>query len=201
MECVFRDGGGRRWALCLRLLDQGRELIADCDMRSLPYCPQRREDGGTPALMEGCSCGGGHGSVRAALLCEARSAAERIIAGEDVPFPPLTPRLRMSLWPKLRAMVLERDGGRCSCCGADLSPRPGWLVEVHHVVPRRLGGSEDPRNLKTLCSDCHRPRTELLMRSIAPSGAEERTEAELRRKFRGGRDILASLIADGPDQG
>ncbi len=197
MDCVFRDGGGRRWSLCLRLSDQGLEGLSDCDLEAMALCPHRSTRGGPPSPRPPCGCDDGHGSFRAALLCSALADAERIIAGEDIPFPPLTPRLRHSLWPKLRAMVLERDGGRCSCCGADLSPRPGWLVEVHHVLPRSMGGGDDPRNLKTLCSDCHRPRTEILMRSMAPRGAEERAEAELRRKFRRGRGMLAALIDEG----
>lgn len=42
-----------------------------------------------------------------------------------------------------------RDGGRCTMCGAE------WPLEVHHVLPRHLGGADSPRNLRTLCRRCH----------------------------------------------
>lgn len=47
----------------------------------------------------------------------------------------------------------------CQCCGLDndlaqaLYGRP---LEIHHIQPRREGGSDDPSNLTTLCSPCHR---------------------------------------------
>lgn len=64
----------------------------------------------------------------------------------------------------LRAAVLERDGYQCKGCGwspdrmiytgADaLADIRG--LEVDHVYPRALGGSNDLSNLQTLCSDCN----------------------------------------------
>lgn len=52
------------------------------------------------------------------------------------------------LWKVVRQMVLERDGRRCQACG-------GWGGQVHHIVARRRGGSDDPSNLMTLCGPCH----------------------------------------------
>jgi 5-methylcytosine-specific restriction endonuclease McrA len=53
--------------------------------------------------------------------------------------------------PSIRRMVLARDGHRCR--------RPGCnhtrFLEVHHLVPRALGGSNQLANLITLCSACH----------------------------------------------
>lgn len=46
------------------------------------------------------------------------------------------------------ARVRRRDGGKCRCCG-----RPG--TEVHHVVFRSMGGSDDPSNLVLLCARDH----------------------------------------------
>ncbi len=51
-------------------------------------------------------------------------------------------------WPKVRAAVLARDGGRCTRCGAP-------AAEVHHLTPRAEGGTDDPANLTSLCGDCH----------------------------------------------
>jgi hypothetical protein len=40
---------------------------------------------------------------------------------------------------------------RCFICGED-NPH---VLEEHHIVPRRHGGSDDPENLVTLCANCH----------------------------------------------
>lgn len=39
----------------------------------------------------------------------------------------------------------------CFICG-EANPQ---LIEEHHIVPRRYGGSDDPENLVALCSSCH----------------------------------------------
>lgn len=52
-------------------------------------------------------------------------------------------------WRKARAAVLERDGHRCRACGQKHG------LDVHHVVMRSLGGSDDVTNLIALCRDCH----------------------------------------------
>lgn len=46
--------------------------------------------------------------------------------------------------------MLERDGYECQNCGRDTSD-----LEVHHIVPLEKGGSNNIRNLATLCQDCH----------------------------------------------
>lgn len=39
----------------------------------------------------------------------------------------------------------------CALCGcADVA-----RLEHHHVTPRSLGGTDDERNLLTVCADCH----------------------------------------------
>jgi 5-methylcytosine-specific restriction enzyme A len=59
--------------------------------------------------------------------------------------------------PVVLLLVKTRSGGRCERCA--------WSVpvdaEVHHRVPRGMGGSKDPRinlpsNLVNLCAACHR---------------------------------------------
>jgi 5-methylcytosine-specific restriction protein A len=49
-------------------------------------------------------------------------------------------------WRRLRENILARDGYRCQLCGAPA---------VDHVVRVIDGGSDDPGNLRSLCSDCH----------------------------------------------
>jgi hypothetical protein len=53
--------------------------------------------------------------------------------------------------PSVRAAVLARDRHRCAAPGC----RSTHFLEVHHVTPRGLGGSNRAENLITLCSRCH----------------------------------------------
>ena len=54
--------------------------------------------------------------------------------------------------PRTRREVLARDRHTCRAPGC----RHDRFLEVHHVAPRRNGGTNDPANLVTLCSACHR---------------------------------------------
>ncbi|MFB9757875.1 RNA-guided endonuclease IscB [Ectobacillus funiculus] len=51
-----------------------------------------------------------------------------------------------------KAYVLTRDGYRCqSCKGKSKNKR----LEVHHIIFRSVGGSDEESNLITLCKTCH----------------------------------------------
>lgn len=50
----------------------------------------------------------------------------------------------------LKDLVKKRDNYKCVICNHDQN------LEVHHKIPRRLGGLNDADNLVTLCSACHR---------------------------------------------
>jgi 5-methylcytosine-specific restriction protein A len=52
-------------------------------------------------------------------------------------------------WHRTRAAVLARAGGVCEEC------RAAPATDVHHIVARHLGGSDDPGNLRALCGACH----------------------------------------------
>ena len=60
-------------------------------------------------------------------------------------------RNRATIPPARRRGVLARDGHRCQTKGCNAKR----FLEVHHVVPRIRGGSNDEANLITLCSSCH----------------------------------------------
>jgi hypothetical protein len=53
-------------------------------------------------------------------------------------------------WPVARKQALTRDSYRCVECG-ETEP-----LEVHHIVPVRMGGVHDVAFLVTLCRPCHR---------------------------------------------
>ena len=46
--------------------------------------------------------------------------------------------------------VLHRDNHTCQCCG-----KKNVRFEVHHIIFRSQGGTDDENNLITLCEDCH----------------------------------------------
>lgn len=54
---------------------------------------------------------------------------------------------------RLRIAVLVRDGYVCQYCGAPLTP--GVDAEVDHIVPRCLGGENEPTNLVAVCPACN----------------------------------------------
>lgn len=53
-----------------------------------------------------------------------------------------------SQWRKIREIVIRRDAGTCQRCG-----QPGKHVD--HIVPRRLGGTDELSNLQLLCVQCN----------------------------------------------
>lgn len=62
---------------------------------------------------------------------------------------------------RVRALVLERNGYTCRMCGAaagDEDPEnPGRKIRLHigHIVDRDHSGTDDPSNLRALCSTCN----------------------------------------------
>ena len=64
-------------------------------------------------------------------------------------------RKRMS--NKLRFEVLVRDNFRCQLCGRD---KDDAVLEVDHIVPVSEGGAEKEENLRTLCHECNKGKSE-----------------------------------------
>ena len=52
-----------------------------------------------------------------------------------------------------KAMVLNRDNYTCQCCEGK---HKDSKLEVHHIVFRSQGGSDEESNLITLCHTCHK---------------------------------------------
>lgn len=55
-------------------------------------------------------------------------------------------------WQTIRNLVLDRDGFRCVECGDVLQSSD---ADVHHLLPRSMGGTDELSNLVTLCDGCH----------------------------------------------
>ncbi len=80
-------------------------------------------------------------------LSAAESARVRCDAAVSVP----GRRNTTTIPQRVRRQVLERDGLRCQAPGCGRTR----FLEIHHRVPRKRGGSNDPANLVTLCAACH----------------------------------------------
>lgn len=65
---------------------------------------------------------------------------------------PAVTRFGSTIDPELRALIRERAGGRCECCGDRLSP----IFQAHHRKLRSRGGQDSAANLVALCGLCHK---------------------------------------------
>lgn len=79
---------------------------------------------------------------------------------EFIPDSPIDKSFRRAISQRTRAEVLDRDGYTCQSCGlaaGDVDPETGRKVRLHlgHIVDKSRGGTDDPSNLRTLCSTCN----------------------------------------------
>lgn len=54
-------------------------------------------------------------------------------------------------WRKLRERILRRDGYRCTHTDEDGRCPNRDRLHVDHIIPKSLGGTDDPVNLAVLC--------------------------------------------------
>lgn len=79
-------------------------------------------------------------------------------------------------WEALKQCILERDEHSCQICGCT-----DRLLEVHHIMPKYLKGRNHPRNLITLCDQCHDEVHRIISRSVE-QGIEQSLDSA-RTKF------------------
>jgi len=53
-------------------------------------------------------------------------------------------------WKRIRLQILRRDGYMCQQCG-----QTDGQLHIDHIIPRRLQGTDDESNLRTLCQKCN----------------------------------------------
>lgn len=74
---------------------------------------------------------------------------------------PKDPHYMSQLWKEIRLKVLKRD--KWICCRCKVGVRGKKFNEttpfIDHVIPRHKGGTDELRNLQTLCGRCHTLKT------------------------------------------
>lgn len=65
---------------------------------------------------------------------------------------------RAKMSNSLRYDILRRDGFRCQICGA--TQEDGVKLHVDHIIPVAKGGKTEYGNLRTLCEECNRGKSD-----------------------------------------
>ena len=170
-----------------------------CTERMNEVCPYRVHSPSPPpepAKWYHCqNCGHKHRTEQARLLCAGytvwhrafeefkrtlsptgfnpKGTTEEIYPDELIKFKGFS-NVRAYLWPVMMSVINHRDKGICQDCGNQIGP-----FEVHHIIPRGLGGSDHPANLKLVCQNCHKKYNEKFNGEIISRKARERKVKQL----------------------
>jgi len=91
---------------------------------------------------------------------------------------------RAHIWPWMQAKIVARDNLTCQDCGVKQgtldSNGYSMRFEVHHIIPRGMGGSDHPANLKLVCQGCHKKYNEKFNGEIIRQRAQERKKKRLK---------------------
>ncbi len=79
------------------------------------------------------------------------------------------PAFERAISKETRAFVLDRNGYTCAMCGAVASephpydPSRKTRLHIGHIIDKSLGGTDDPSNLRALCSVCNEGASNLTL--------------------------------------
>lgn len=97
----------------------------------------------------------------------------------------------MAVSKRLRYEILRRDNHACRYCGASA---PTVKLNVDHVIPQALGGSDKPTNLVTACADCNSGKTSSLPNAMPVADVEQDTfRRSVELQAAAARDVLSRL--------
>ncbi|WP_371238880.1 HNH endonuclease [Streptomyces pimonensis] len=97
----------------------------------------------------------------------------------------------MAVSKRLRYEILRRDNHACRYCGA---AAPDAKLNVDHVIPTSLGGSDKPDNLVASCADCNAGKTSSLPNAEPVVDVDQeafRRAAQLKNEEKQRHDIIA----------
>jgi hypothetical protein len=113
------------------------------------------------------------------------------------------PAFARAISKETRAYVLDRNGFTCQMCGAvagephPYDPSRNTRLHIGHIIDKSMGGTDDPSNLRALCSICNEGATNLTL--DRPS--HEKLLIQIRRATGADQlEVLKWLIRKFPDQ-
>lgn len=113
------------------------------------------------------------------------------------------PAFERGISKETRAIVLDRNGFTCQMCGAGAGephphdPSRKTRLHLGHVIDKSMGGTDDPSNLRAVCSICNEGASNIT--PDRPSALKLKAQI---RKARGEDqlDVLNFLLRKYPDQ-
>lgn len=113
------------------------------------------------------------------------------------------PAFERGISKETRAIVLDRNGFTCQMCGAGagephpFDPSRKTRLHLSHVIDKSMGGSDDPSNLRAVCSICNEGAS-----NITP---DRPTAMKLKAQVRKARgddqlELLKFLVGKYPEQ-
>ena len=76
-------------------------------------------------------------------------------------------KLYLKRWRSKNAKGKRKGRGKfCEVCKIDIPQ----ILDIHHIVPRSLGGDDKPSNKITVCANCHRLIHAGLLRLLPQKG-------------------------------
>lgn len=113
------------------------------------------------------------------------------------------PAFERGISKETRAIVLDRNGFTCQMCGAGagephpFDPSRKTRLHLGHIIDKSMGGSDDPSNLRAVCSVCNEGAS-----NITP---DRQTAIKLKAQIRKARgddqlELLKFLIEKYPEQ-
>lgn len=101
------------------------------------------------------------------------------------------PSFARAISKETRAIILDRNGFTCQMCGAvagephPYDPARKTRLHIGHIIDKSQGGSDDPSNLRALCSVCNegaanitieRPTSQKLLAQIRRAPGSDQVE-------------------------
>ncbi|MDR1741920.1 MAG: HNH endonuclease [Synergistaceae bacterium] len=113
------------------------------------------------------------------------------------------PAFAREISKETRAYVLDRNGFTCQMCGAvagephPYAPSRKTRLHIGHIVDKSMGGTDDPANLRAICSVCNEGASNLTLER--PS--HEKLLIQIRRATNGDQlKVLEWLMKKFPKQ-
>ncbi len=104
------------------------------------------------------------------------------------------PAFSREISKEVRAYVLDRNGFTCQMCGAvagephPFDPTRKTRLHIGHIIDKSMGGTDDPANLRALCSICNEGAANLT--PDRPSHTAFQSMMVLARQLQGKRRIM-----------